>query len=307
MPAEADEGGAASTEGRATRWVGATKEARDAIKWLATAIGAAAAVAFGAGPVLASTTLDIAKWEWWRTALYIASAVVAAAGVAYIVWSLLRALVPQPVTLDNVTPTMKAELDASQALYYPGDITTFDEFVNRFSAYRDAAAGFRYDAALASGPERGELNKLAEQSIANLKTLREAENIILEKAGFEVTRGALLALKWPLLRGVCIAVLAVAIFQLVVSGPTDSPGEDAGGKPALLVRSDNRASTNLWDRLGLSACEQDPGEVPVRVLGGSGTDAAPYSVQTQAAGTCPVVAFTVTNDVALVATSPTSP
>lgn len=287
---------------RATRWVTATKDSRDAIKWLATAIGASAAVAFGAGPVLASTSLDTAAWPAWRTALYIISALVGAVGVAYIVWTLLKALVPRPVTLDELPATTVAELDGSPEVYYPGDIDDFQEFVQRFAAYRDAAIGFRYDAALEPpGPDRDELTALAIQAEENLRTLRRAENVILEKAGFDMTRGAILDLRWPVLAGVCVTILGVAVFQLTISGSPAAPEGTAEPVQAVIVRVATDESRLLWDTLDLEDCELSEGRVAVMIASGVGTSSDPYDVTTiSVRDECPSISFTVSPEAALV-------
>ncbi|WP_127474896.1 hypothetical protein [Microbacterium sulfonylureivorans] len=280
----------------------ATKDSRDTIKWLATAIGAAAAVAFGAGPVLASTTLDIAQWQPARVFIYIVSAVAGAAGVAYIIWTLLKALVPRPMSLDDVPADVIAQLDATAEVSYPGDINTYEEFLLRFAAYRNAAIGFRYDAALsASTAERAELITCAEQAEDNLKTLRRAEDVILEKAGFSVTRQAIYDIKWPVLAGVCFTVLAVAVFQLTISGPAEEAEPTASPTQAVMVKIDTSESKTLWKALRLEACEMSDGRVPVLVDSGSGTTSDPYLVQTVTVlDGCPAMSFAVTSQAAIV-------
>lgn len=206
---------------RAARWANATKDTRDAIKWLATAIGAAAAVAFGAGPVLATTTYDFLESEWWRVVLYIVAALVGAMGAAYVVWVLLQALVPLPLTVDQLPKEVIESLNLTEDSY-PYNIKSFDQFVNSFQANRTLVVQHRQLAAEATNQRDKDLwNKRAELDAARLRRLRRAEATIVERAQYELTRASIMQLKWRVFGGIFFAVLGVAVFQLVISGSND--------------------------------------------------------------------------------------
>ncbi len=227
-PAKAEDDGA-DEFARAVRWVTASKDARDAIKWLATAIGAAAAVAFGAGPVLATTARDITRADWWFVLVYIVAAVVGALAAAFVVWTLLRALVPRALTLDQVPQSLIDVLNRNPETSYPGNIQSWDRFVLRITACRRAAETYRERAATAATPaEKTRWNDLADARKRDLQRLRRAEATILERAGYEATTKAIDGLKWPVAGGITVAVVCVAVIQLLLSGP-EPAGPDALG------------------------------------------------------------------------------
>ncbi|BDV31425.1 hypothetical protein [Microbacterium terricola] len=286
--------------GRAQRWSAATKEARETIKWLATAIGAAAALVFGAGPLLTTTELDIASWPPWRTVVCLVAAVVGVVGVVLVIWSLLKALTPEALTLDQLPPSTVRRLEDSAETSFPGDISSIAQLKQRFGVYRVAIFELGKKEALATtDAERKILGELIAKNRDNLKKLREVEDAILEQGAFELTRSKVTDLLAPVLAGSALAVIGVVAYQLAMSGPTDPPAAAASDQIGRLVDNGSIASTRLWTALDLSACEVDAGSIPVLVSGGSGTSEDPYSVTTIPARTaCAVVSFTVTDDVA---------
>lgn len=75
--------------------------------------------------------------------VYILSALIGALGAGLVVWSLLQALVPRSLTLDQVPQAIRDDLDANSAMSYPGRIRTWDEFVENIVASRSAGATYR--------------------------------------------------------------------------------------------------------------------------------------------------------------------
>lgn len=302
-PPEAIKDAPADAASTSTRWVSSTKEARESIKWLATSVGAAAAVAFGAGPILISPKLDISGWTWLQYTAYFSAGVLAAVGVVSVVWCLLLSLVPEELTLHDLPKTFVTNIDKhpldSGNDRFPTGIDSLDDLRSYMLGARHAMVTLRRSAAAENEPvQKKKLENAAENLRQSYTVCREYEAELLDQAAYFVTRERIRNLRGPVLGGTVLVLVGVSLYLLVVSeGANVQAGSSA--EVATLVQSSGPAGEQLWDTLDLSSCESEPGVVPVLLTGGKGTPVDPYTVRTiPILATCPDLSFNVISPVA---------
>jgi MFS family permease len=132
----------------ASRWVAATSDLTATAKWLATTIGAVAAVALGTGPFLVAPKVDVfgGGWPAWRAIAFVICLLVAVLGVAVVIWQLLLLQSPKPLSLNAIPAQTRAELDEDPE-NYPAGTSNFRHFVMRLRDEKAALRGARHRAA----------------------------------------------------------------------------------------------------------------------------------------------------------------
>lgn len=307
-----------------------SEQTQAAAKWVIGALAAVGALVFGAGPVVAKTTLD---WTDDRSQLYLAWVLGALGllGIGTLIACAAYFLIPRPVTLWNLPESLRKQIQKTPQEFFPtgsGTIETVEQFQTHLTGARRTVA---HDEArvrdldlrikLLGGAEKAPTVPQVALYVTQRAEIADVA-LPLEKltlAGAEETRLTLLergrhaalsekvtGLKaWAVLGLILVAGGGIG-FQLVLSSPAASDDDDSAGGSAsatatTMTRLDGAAGDALWEALDLQACETAPGVVPIVLLGGAGTEADPYAVQTFPAELgCEVRQFTVISSVAVV-------
>lgn len=284
------------------RWMEATKEVRKTASWLATGAGAAAAVIFGGGPLLARVDLDPATWSIERIALTIGSAVVGMVGVLLVIAGLVRVQLPIELTLSTLPDGFKNLVKASPQDYLPAESPSLESFKRRLKSFRRAAAVLPGDIAKETDPaQKARLEQTYEVVKKNADLYTARRNELLAQGGYySSTRLFRTNASW-LCGGAVLAVIGATGYLLAISGkPSDSDPPTSGAEIASLVALPGGASDALIQAVGIARCaaEDDPTRIPVLLHGGTGTSADPW--QLESLGTpmgCPAVTFTAISEV----------
>lgn len=288
-----------------SRWITATSDLTTTTKWLATTIGAVAAVALGTGPFLVAPKVDVfdGSWPVWRATIFIVSLLVAVLGVGIVIWQLLLLQSPKPVSLNAIPPEARSELDRDPGNYPPGT-SDFAHFVTRLQDEKAALREARRRAAAETDEaEKRTWLSLAQARSKSLQELDASAIGLVDQAMFSMQRARLLEAKWPLIWGVVVLTLGLGAFQLIVSANPDGDTPTASSEQGTLIMLDSSASEALWGALDLKSCETETGRVPIILHGGNGSSDDPYEVETIAAKSgCRAINFNVLSDAGSVVT-----
>ena len=185
-----------------SRWVTASDEVRKTALWTATALAAAGAVIFGAGPLIARTELDAASWPIGRITLCIVSAVIGILGVVLIVGSLVSAQLPIELTIASLPESFKKKIQADPRAYLPGNCTTVDEFRTRLRAYQTAEAELpNRILATQDSKVKKQLEQALSTTVRNAEIYRRARNRLLAQGKYEAASAALASKAAPVALG----------------------------------------------------------------------------------------------------------
>lgn len=301
-----------------------SSEAQSLVKWLLTALAVTATAVFGAGPILKPSGLS---WEDDAGRLIAAGlcAVAGIVGVGAIILSASRVFLPAVVDLDQLPETTRRKVQAQAARFFP--VKLVDKTVAGFSAElrlkrqvyvrkvaeqllrdhlrSDPGATAKARATAQSAYQAGATVELP-LALYELELYEGKRDLIVAYAQAEAARATADTIKHTLWWAGPLAVVGgVGTVLLLTAGDgaaTDEPDPVATTMTAL----DTPAAATLWDRLGLVACDVDaqadgPGTVPVVLLGGAGSPADPWRVQTvPLRPECLTRTFDVTRDVATV-------
>jgi hypothetical protein len=294
-----------------SRWQAATEQTRTTAKWIITSLAAAAAVVFGAGPIISKPNLS---WQDDTGQLIIAG-VLGVAGIGGIVWLIsimAKVLMPMKTTVGDAPQELIDELNSTSDSSLPSDANTYAEFLSRIRTHERQAANFQqaliqWEVTHQSDDQQTRAihaslkSKLAVVT-ANRDVYRAAVQTILDRIAFTQVNKLYTDSRQKVFLAAALAAVGGLGFQLALSAPAKEDKAEAApaaSPPAVasLVRpADDAPGKRLWDDLGLSACEVN-GRVPVLRLDGAGTDASPYRVTTvEARQGCQVQTFNVTSD-----------
>ncbi|MBO3087124.1 hypothetical protein [Cellulomonas dongxiuzhuiae] len=304
-------------------------EAQSAVKWLLTALAATATLVFGAGPVLKPTGLSL---EDDAGQLVVAGlfAVVGLLSVGAIIVSASRVFLTEAIDVHSLTSDVVTAVQASPdrffpALLQPKTVAAFaDALREKRKAYiREVTELREHELAVAKARAAGDPraaeaeNKLLDSvkvevpsALNELELYENKRDLIVAFAEAEQKRTIWKKVRTTLYRAGPLAVIGGVGFQLVLSTPSD-PGAAADPVPTTMTPLDNTGATVLWTQLGLASCELPEAPtgreglaartVPVVLLGGAGSAADPWRVQTvPTSPLCVARTFEVTRDVVTV-------
>lgn len=288
----------------ATRWVTATSQARETAKWTATAVAAVGGVVFGAGPLIADVEQDVAEWSVVRIVLALAAALVGVYGVLALIGALLRAQLPIELSLARLPRLLELRIRRRPEDFLPSGCTSLSQFRSRLRSYRRASLQLANDARTATVQRRPAIKAAAAAMQQNAHTYERTRDELLAEAGYLETISALEHLRRPAGKGALLAVFGAVSYLLLVSAPAnddDGKAEGVGGSdsvPELATLLPTDPQGEFWTELELASCEIGNGEVPVLLVGGSGSGDDPWELQT--IGTpksCPSITFTARSEV----------
>lgn len=301
-------------------WTTAKKEVRDVARWIATAMGAVAAVVFGAGPLVGS----FKNLDGWRVAAIAGGAIVGISGTAYVIRKLAAILAPTAMSLGGLPAEFQNKINENRRDYLFDDSVDLNEFASRWEGWRVTGSQLRDQkqlaeervaaakAALAAAEleERPARNAELDEAKAGLQSLnnviadadawleRYGKNAkgIVAQGSFEQVRATYDA---NTNRALAAAVIAVIGGVLYVGGLQSGTGDvsTAAAAPTPVVVT--VTSQPFTDALGLDACLTDSTATMLR-HSGKGTTEDPWDLETIAVGSCAHLRFRASNAVAVV-------
>jgi hypothetical protein len=301
------------------RWDDASKEVRQTAKWTITAVAAAGAVIFGAGPVLTIGDLSGDHLPF-RLCVVVVSALLGVGGLATLIWRTARVLVPYEVTWNTLPDSLKNDIRNNSAMYLPEGLDSVDEL----RAQR-AQTGVILRTQLALLPEaesrlaRAEADPRQADKVPGLVEEVDDRRIVVaaaqgNQALYDTIRRDIFAkARYTHVHdlfvggggrfvgaGLAVVLGGIGVLMAVNYAPVDDD-PPAGPRPAILVPREDEASDELWRAAGLSDCDDAAGAVAVLVDSGAGTPGDPDVVQpVSTADACAGLRFTVVDEVASV-------
>lgn len=260
------------------RWTVAAADTRAAAKWMIGSLAAAAALIFGAGPIVNRPDLS---WSDNRPQLGIALAAGAFGLICLIllIGQIAAVLTPRKISLESVPDEMLRDLNAAADVRLPSGSDSYAEFLKRYRAYKvlvgtlSARLARLDDSAPDASVQRAQLDTLLDEAQRNVGVYARAAEGYLNQAEFysvSALFGRKRALAVTLAVGAAVGALG---FQLALAaGPEKSP--EAPDLAYLLAPSE---PNELWTALDLEACAVGD-RVPVVLSGGKGSDDDPYAV-----------------------------
>jgi hypothetical protein len=314
-----------------SRWETGTKETRETAKWVVATAGAAGAVIFGAGPILARADLT-GDHIPLRVFALLLSAAVGVTGLAYIIGQTARVLLPFEVTLAELPTSLLAKITASPSAYLPSDAPDVLAFREGMSTWDLAARELRDQSAqrqdelkellASSPPDVDSISRLrtetdlyetyARIASENLAIYKAARDDLLDQAAYTETRRLYAGNWWKLYAAGLAIVLGAVCYLLLLGADPAKDDSDADSTPAprvgQLVMSETAAAVELWEAADLNGCQSTATSgavfVDVVVESGHGSVNSPYAVRTLGPDTehpqCRRVSFNVIDDVARV-------
>jgi hypothetical protein len=285
----------------------ATREVRSVAKWSLGALGLLATAVFGAGPLVTRP-----EFAWGdNTGRLVVAGLAGVVGLLCLIGLVLavtKILTPSRISLDSLPPALRASVEQAPERYFPGDTKTLTEFQARFRTWVRAEANLRADvekgafdlsiAPEATKPPLETLQRYRVYALAaaerNVAKYRDATSAICDEAQFAYTSTLATERRRPIFLLASGAALGALAFQLALAQPSeaDVAGDDGGRIGYLLTPSDDSATQQLVEQLGIAECVVPDRGVPVLVNSGAGTDTAPWSVTTiQTRPDCPTVSF----------------
>lgn len=261
-----------------SRWTVAAIGTRTAAKWMIGSLAAAAALIFGAGPIVNRPELSWGK-DSCQLSIALAVGTLGLVCLIALIGQIAKVLTPVKVSLESIPEPMRRELDASAAIRLPSGSASYAEFLRKYREYKIVVA--RVSARLAtfddrdsqSSNQRQQLRTLLDQAQGNVAVYTRAAEGFLNQAEFYTVsqlfdrrRGCALAL------AVGAAVGALGFQLALASGPKDLPKA-----PQLAYLNSPAGPNELWNALKLADCAVGT-RVPVMLSQGKGTDADPYVV-----------------------------
>ncbi|MCU1346388.1 MAG: hypothetical protein JWL70_2654 [Acidimicrobiia bacterium] len=296
----------------ATRWTLASAEVRKTAKWVITTAGAAAAVVFGAGPIVTKGELT-GQYVPQRVAIILLADTIGVIGIVVLIAKTAKVLLPYETSLNNLPTSLAQKIREHPDSYLPDRLPTIESFRSELMIRRRQKR--EIDALLAGKEEsvraleaianpnaqqqahcqaaRDELAALTEGVwivTDNLAVYENCRSTILGEAGYTTVRDLFTGSGTALMAAGLAAALGATVYLLAVSYKPTEPS--ASAKPAapaprlgLLTKRADGISDSLWAAARLGACETPagtagPASVPVLVEAGKGSPEDPYVVQT---------------------------
>mgnify|MGYP001229632051 CR=1 FL=1 len=268
-----------------TDWTTANTSTRDGAKWVVVALALLGATLFGAAPVVRGLTLS---WQDPddRTQLIAAIVVgtIGLTGMILLIFRVGRTLLPVTAGYADLSDTTKAYFDANQATHLPPGTSSVDQLARQLEAARIHCTQLESQLASIDPPvpdwakddlaaARARVDDLA--AWMGTVTSFEENKLLQERFwGPANEPGALVTL-------VILAAGGAIGFNFALAQAPATAASGGGGGTAkvgyLEPGTDPEASEELWQNLGLAACEIS-GRVPVVVLAGG--DDGDYTVRT---------------------------
>jgi len=260
------------------RWTVAAADTRTTARWLMTSLGAAAALIFGAGPIVNRPELS-----WSTDGLQLIIALVAGACglvcLIALIGQIATVLVPRKISLEAIPSEMVKDLDAGADVRLPSGSGSYADFLKRYRRYQVlvgtlSARLSRLDDGPTADIERAQLITLLDEAQRNVAVYSRAADGLLNQSEFYSVSGLFNAKHKQVIVLAALAALGALSFQLALAAdPEKSPQQDFE-VAYLKVPS---VPNTLWTDLELESCVLDDG-VPVVISGGNGSDSDPYAV-----------------------------
>lgn len=319
-------------ESTESRWVAASAEVRSTAKWVIATAGSVGAAVFAGGPFLSKGEIS-GDHLAGRVGLVLLSTAVGAFGIIYLIGKTAQVLMPYKVTLVNLPASLRQKIAADPDAYLPDHLTDIQVFRQRLAMFDllsrslpDQAADRKQRATQEADQNvKRQLEREAHQfetsaAIAsrNSTIYKEVRTDLLDQAEYdEVNSRFVFGGKSMAAAGIAAMLAAVTYLMLWNVPSDDDAAADSAPRLGLLVKDSTPSNLVLWEQTRIAGCEtthtsSDGSEteaqtvVPVVVKAGTGSPDDPYNVQTigsvspQAATACPIVSFTVINEVALI-------
>lgn len=300
VAAETDKKDDKGSGGELNRWTVAAAGTRTAAKWMIGSLAAAAALIFGAGPMVTRPELS---WQDNRTQLLVAlgAGAVGFVSLVLLIGQIATVLTPRKVSLDALPKALLQDIDAAADIRLPSGANSYKEFLANFGRYKVLVGKFsaelaRVDTRTQDGKlGHAQLTHLLQEARENVEVYTRATEGILNQAEFygvttlfdgrRRTVAVILAI---------MAALGALAFQLALAaGPKPMTSAKV---PELAYLVAPTAPNQLWDSLKLVRCTIG-GRVPVLVSGGNGSPDNPYAVTVlRANDSCDPVSFDMRAD-----------
>jgi hypothetical protein len=261
-----------------SRWTVAAAGTRTAAKWMIGSLAAAAALIFGAGPIVNRPELS---WSDNGPQLLIAMAAgsVGLVSLILLIGQIAAVLTPVKVSLETLPAELLHDLDTTPVVRLPSGSSSYAEFLQKYKAYKAVVATLSITLAHLDGgaphasTQRTQLTKLLNEAKRNVEVYERAADGFLNQAEFYGVSSLFSQRRGLALTLATTAAIGALGFQLALAtGPKDSPKES---ELAYVVAPSG--GNELWNALDLGACAVGT-KVPVLVAGGKGSDDEPYAV-----------------------------
>lgn len=324
-PATGQDDAADEADPTESRWESANKTVRDTGKWLIATILSFSAIVLASGGFIAKGEYGEAYF-WPRALVMTAAALAVAIGVICLIRPVAQTLaVPEP-TLLTLPSTLDKQIRAGPPEdFFPDDgtgATTMAHFRRRYVVWERRAREHRAavtakqlaldNAKTLTPPNPARVNELEEELAELLQrsesvesvwaVFRETRDDLLSRARYEYANLSFTSGSGSMVAGGVLLVVGAAIYLQAASfKATEEPEASPGPRLATLEQHDSRAGRQLWETVGLAACETAPGQVPVLLESGDGSADSLWQVRTLPKDDdCGITQFPVSNQVATV-------
>lgn len=309
-------------------WRSGIAEVRATARWMIAALGAAATVIFGAGPLVARGEIpsqDFAVVVFW----VVCAALVGAIAVSYIIAKISAVILPARSSLSQLPSPILKEIQKNPSLYLPAGCASVAEFrkwrQETSLAHRSniqTLAVLSGDLKTAKEELKSEQDQAKKDALAkrisevqdeingrsaaratlaqNLDVAERAKARLILRAEYFAARDLYSGSSTSVGIAAVFAAVAAVVYTVAWSYQAADPVPSVNDhRVGTIARMDTEAGLAFWQAVGFNDClEGDTTTVIVR--SGVGTSVDPYLVSTAGVDDCPLASFSVIADVAVV-------